>query len=248
MNRLISLELHKLRTTPAAWVAIVITVLLGALSVATNTFGPITPGGPAFGSTDHVNHALSVSALTSMVMLSIGVIMVASEYRTRTIVSTFLATPQRARVLVAKLATVLGLGAVLGAVAFGLAWVEAVLMYASRGVHTLPVDLTQLWVGATVSTALFGLLGVALGALTRNTVTAIVGGIAWAMVIEIGILSSVAPAIAKWLPAGNALALTSVGSAGSQLLSPWVSALVLTGWALGLSTVATRLTLSREAH
>ena len=82
MNRLISLELHKLRTTPAAWVAIVITVLLGALSVATNTLGPITPGGPAFGSTDHVNHALSVSALTSMVMLSIGVIMVASEYRT----------------------------------------------------------------------------------------------------------------------------------------------------------------------
>ena len=77
MNRLISLELHKLRTTPAAWVAIVITLLLGALSVATNTLGPITPGGPAFGSTDHVNHALSVSALTSMVMLSIGVIMVA---------------------------------------------------------------------------------------------------------------------------------------------------------------------------
>ena len=89
-------------------------------------------------------------------------------------------------------------------------------MYASRGVHTLPVDLTQLWVGATVSTALFGLLGVALGALTRNTVTAIVGGIAWAMVIEIGILSSVAPEIGKWLPAGNALALTSVGSAGSR--------------------------------
>ena len=78
--------------------------------------------------------------------------------------------------------------------------------------------------------------------------TAIVGGIAWAMVIEIGILSSVAPEIGKWLPAGNALALTSVGSAGSQLLAPWVSAVVLTGWALGLSAIATRLTLSREAH
>ena len=119
MNRLISLELHKLRTTPAAWVAIVITVLLGALSVATNTLAHHARRAGV--RLDHVNHALSVSALTSMVMLSIGVIMVASEYRTRTIVSTFLATPQRARVLVAKLATVLGLGAVLGAVAFGLA-------------------------------------------------------------------------------------------------------------------------------
>lgn len=247
ITRLVALELHKLRTTPAAWVALGVTVLLAAASVASNALVP-NVGGPPFGSTDHVNHALSVSALTSMVMLAIGVIIVAGEYRTRTIVSTYLAEPRRGRVLVAKLVTTVGLGAALGGITFGLAWVEAVLIYGARGVHSLPVDLGQLWLGATVASALYGLLGVALGALTRNTVAAIIGGIGWAMVVEIGILASVAPGLAKWLPTGAAVALTSVGSAGSALLSPWLAATVLAAWALALTAVAARFTMSREAH
>ena len=139
-------------------------------------------------------------------------------------------------------------GALVGAVTFGLAWVEAVVIYGARGVHTLPVDLVQLWVGTTVATALFGLLGVALGALTRNTVAAILGGIGWTMIIEIGILASLAPEVTKWLPAGAAVALTTVGSAGSAMLSPWVASAVLAGWAIALSGIAARFTLSREAH
>ena len=92
------------------------------------------------------------------------------------------------------------------------------------------------------------MLGVAIGAITRNTVAAILVSLGWALAIETGILASVAPDIAKWLPAGAALALTSVGSAGSALLSPWASAAVLTSWALVLSGVAARFTLSRESH
>ena len=83
MTRLVTLELRQLRTTPAAWVALVVTVVLGLASVASNILVS-NPGAPAFGSTDHVNHALSVSALTSMVMLAIGVLVIAGEYRHRT--------------------------------------------------------------------------------------------------------------------------------------------------------------------
>lgn len=247
MNHLIALELHKLRTTPAAWISLAVTVVLGGMSVASNALVP-NPAGPAFGSSTHVSHTLSVAALTSMVMLAMGVVIIAGEYRSRTIISTYLATPRRGRVLVAKLITATGLGALVGAVIFGLAWVEAVVIYGARGVHTLPVDLVQLWVGTTVATALFGLLGVALGALTRNTVAAILGGIGWTMIIEIGILASLAPEVAKWLPAGAAVALTTVGSAGSAMLSPWVAAAVLAGWAIALSGIAARFILSREAH
>ena len=46
----------------------------------------------------------------------------------------------------------------------------AVPLYATRGVHHLPVSIAALWLGTTLLTACFGLLGVALGALTRNTV------------------------------------------------------------------------------
>ena len=49
MKHLISLELHKLRTTPAAWISLAVTVVLGGLSVASNALVP-NPGGPAFGS------------------------------------------------------------------------------------------------------------------------------------------------------------------------------------------------------
>lgn len=247
MKHLISLELHKLRTTPAAWISLAVTVVLGGLSVASNALVP-NPGGPAFGSADHVSHTLSIAALTSMVMLAMGVVIIAGEYRTRTIVSTYLATPRRGQVLVAKLITATGLGALVGAVVFGLAWLEAVLIYGARGVHTLPVDLVHLWVGAVIATALFGLLGVALGALTRNTVAAVLGGIGWTMIIEIGILSTLAPEIAKWLPAGAAVALTTASGAGSPMLSPWLAAAVLAGWAIALSGIAARFTLSREAH
>ena len=247
MRTLVSLELYKLRTTPAAWVSLAITLVLALASVASNALVP-NPGGPAFGSTDHVNHTLSVSALTSMVMLAMGVLVVAGEYRHRTIMQTFLGEPRRGRVLAAKAVATLGLGAVLGAGTFGIAYAQAVVIYGARGVDSLPVDVAQLWIGATVASALYGLVGVALGALTRNTVAAIVGAIAWVMVIEVGILASALPAVAQWLPAGAAIALTSVGSATHGMLSPTTAALVLTGWALLISGIAARFSLTREAH
>jgi ABC-type transport system involved in multi-copper enzyme maturation permease subunit len=247
MKSPVIIELYKLRTTPAAWISLAVTGVLTAASVASNVLVP-NPGGPAFGSTDHVNHALSVSALTSMVMLAIGVLVAAGEYRHRTIMQTFLAEPHRARVLAAKAVTVLGIGAVVGAVTFAIAYAEAVALYGARGVHALPVDVLQLWIGATVATALYGLVGVAIGALTRNTVAAIIGAITWVMIIEVGILANLVPDIAHWLPAGAAIALTSVGSAAQGMPSPTVAALVLVGWALMISAVAARFSLRREVH
>jgi ABC-2 type transport system permease protein len=248
MRRLVSEELFKLRTTPAAWVALAITVGLGIASVISNVLVPVPTGGPAVGSVDHINHALSVSALTSMVMLTVGILVMAGEYRHRTIMQTYLGEARRSRVLIAKLTTVGGLGAMLGALVFGIAYVVAVAVYAAMGVHSLPVDLAQLWLGATLASSVYGLLGVALGSLTRNTVAAIVGGIAWVMIIENGILQNVVPEVAKWLPTGAGVAVTSVGSAGSALLTPGLAAVVLVGWAAVIAAAAARISLSREAH
>jgi ABC-2 type transport system permease protein len=248
MSRLVSQELFKLRTTPAAWVALALTLGLGITSVISNILVPVPAGGPAFGSVDHVNHGLSVSALTSMVMLTIGILVMASEYRHRTIMQTYLGEPRRDRVLIAKLTTVGGLGALLGAVVFGIGYAVAVAVYAANGVHTLPVDLTQLWLGATLASSVYGLLGVAIGSLTRNTVAAIVGGIGWAMIIENGILQNVVPEVAKWLPTGAGVAVTSVGTTNNTLLSPGLAALVLIAWAAVIAGAAARFTITREAH
>ena len=65
MRNQLTMELFKLRTTPAVWIALGLTISLGLASVASNVLVPVQPGGPAFGSVDHVNHAVSSSALTS---------------------------------------------------------------------------------------------------------------------------------------------------------------------------------------
>jgi ABC-2 type transport system permease protein len=97
----------------------------------------------------------------------------------------------------------------MGALAFGLALAIAVPWYAAKGVHVLPVSVPALWAGATVAGACYRLLGVALGALTRNTIAAVLGGLAWVQIVEVGLLQHFVPALAKWLPTGAAVAITT---------------------------------------
>jgi hypothetical protein len=245
MRRLVGIEILKLRTTPAWLVSTGIVVVLTVASVISNIALAGKAGAPALGSVDNVAKVLSVAAVSTVVAMTMGIIVLAGEYRTRTIIGTYLGEPRRGHVLLAKLVTVTGFGALLGAATFGLALGVAKPLYAAKGFHHLPVDVPRLWLGAVLGTACYGLLGVALGALTRNTVGAIIGGIVWVFVIEVGILQPALPSVAKWLPTGAAVAITSGGSDASQFLPPGIAALVLVGWTAALSVIAARFTLSR---
>jgi ABC-type transport system involved in multi-copper enzyme maturation permease subunit len=246
MIHLIRLEWLKLRTTPALYVTAGVAIVLSVISAVTNLLLPVQPGRPAFGSSGHVDHVLTqAGAVTSMAMFILGVLVIAGEYRQRTILQTFLAEPHRLRVLIAKLLTTFALGAVLAAVAYAAIIAIVVPLYASKGLHQLPVDAAALGWGTVLSGACYGLLGVAIGALTRNTVAAIVGGLIWIQFVEVGILENAIPSIAKWLPAGAAQALTTV-ERSPDVLPQAVAALVLVGWAAFLVTIATRLSTRRE--
>jgi ABC-2 type transport system permease protein len=246
MKSLVSIEFLKLRTTRALFVGVGIAAFLTIASVISNIELAGRSGAPELGSVDNVNKVLSVAALSTMVALAMGIICIAGEYRHRTIMGTFLATPRRGQVLVAKLVTIAVFGAALGAVVFGLALAVAVPMYSMKGVHSLPVHVGQMWLGATLATSCFGLLGVALGALTRNIVGAIIGAVIWVQIVEVAILQPALPSLAKWLPTGAGVAVTSGGSDAANLLDPGVAALVLVAWAAVISVVAARLTMNRE--
>jgi ABC-2 type transport system permease protein len=246
MKRLIGIELLKLRTTPALFIAVGVSAVLTVASVVANIALAGHNGAPALGTVDNVSKVFSIAALSTMVAMAIGIVAIAGEYRHRTIAGSFLAEPRRHRVLVAKLAAVGGLGVAIGATTFGLAYAIAVPMFAAKGIHHLPIDVPRLWLGTTLATACFGLLGVALGALTRNTVAAIIGAIVWVQLIEVGILQHAIPTFAKWLPTGAGVALTSGGRDAAGLLSPMAAALVLTGWAGAVAAIASRLTINRE--
>jgi ABC-type transport system involved in multi-copper enzyme maturation permease subunit len=209
MITLARIELRKLTTTPALYVSAGIVALFTVVSVAAGIMLAGQQGTPPLGSEPNVTKTLSIAALSSMVMLVLGILATAGEFRQRTIMWTFLAEPRRGRVLAAKLAVLGAVGAAMGALAFGLALAIAVPWYAARGIHVLPVSVPALWAGATVAGACYGLLGVALGALTRNTIAAVLGGLAWVQIVEVGLLQHFVPALAKWLPTGAAVAITT---------------------------------------
>jgi hypothetical protein len=147
--------------------------------------------------------------------------------------------------VVAKLITTGVLGALVAAVTYAITVAAVVPLYSSKGVRSLPVDVTSLGLGTVLSGACYGLLGVAIGALTRNTVAAIITGLIWIQLVEVGILENAVPSMAKWLPAGAAQGLTAVETS-AHTLPKALAALVLLGWAVVLVTAATRLSIRRE--
>jgi ABC-2 type transport system permease protein len=248
MTALIRLEILKLRTTPAFYVTVVAAFALSLVSAVTNLLLPVKAGDPPVGSRAHVAHVLNQpGAVTSMAMFILGVLVVAGEYRQRTNLQTFLAEPQRGRVVLAKLITTGVLGALVAAVTYAVTVAAVVPVYAGKGVHHLPVDITSLGLGTVLSGACYGLLGVAVGALARNTVAAIIGGLIWIQLVEVGILENAVPSMAKWLPAGAAQGLTAV-ERSSHTLPQALAAIVLVGWAAVLVAAATRLSIRRELH
>ena len=104
-----------------------------------------------------------------------GAIAAAGEYRHRTISQRFLVSPARHRVLIAKLAAyaLVGIGTAVVVTAISAALGEAVV--SSKG-YTL--DLAdgglRMTAGIVLATAFAGMLGVVVGAMTRNPTTAMV--------------------------------------------------------------------------
>ena len=192
-----------------------------------------------------IHGVLSVRAVSSLVLLGVGIAAMAGEFRHGTSVPTFLISPRRRDVVMAKLVTISGLGGVVGATSFGLAVAVAVPALGHKGIHHLAGDTPQMWIGATLATALFGAAGVALGSITGNTVIAIIGAIGWTYVIEGLILTQAIPSTSKWLPVGANMSITHTGDS-TGLLQPGVALIVLVTWVVAFSAVAMRSILRRD--
>ena len=83
------------------------------------------------------------------------------------------------------------------------------------------------------------MIGVALGALTRNTIGAIVAAITWTVFVEQVIEAAIVPGIDKWLPTGAAIGLTNAPGPGpGHSLSSAAAGLVLAGYAIVLLLAA----------
>jgi ABC-2 type transport system permease protein len=110
-----------------------------------------------------------------------GALAITAEYRYGTIRPTFLVTPTRWPVIVAKLAVSGSVGLVFGLVAGGLMAGAAGAGLAARGIdiQLTSDDYVRLLVGGMAAAALWAIVGLGVGAVVRNQIATVVGLCTW---------------------------------------------------------------------
>jgi ABC-2 type transport system permease protein len=249
MMGLIRAEWTKLFTTKV-WVGLLLgaCVLAGGFAALLTAFaGNPDSGIPPVGDPRFEQLALAQATGTNILFLILGIIGMTQEYRHRTATPTFLTTPHRWLVVVAKLLAY-ALVAVPFAVVVLAVNVLVVSVYAGARGATPSLTGDNLEVLATSGLALviYALIGVGIGALVRNQVGAIVGGLVYLFLVE-GIIRSI-PATSgayKWLPGGALEAMTATFD-GPDLLGAWQGGLLLVAYGLVAALLGTLLAVRRD--
>jgi ABC-2 type transport system permease protein len=245
MTGLIHAELLKLRTLRMFWWSVVATIAFVPVSIAHAILAKPHGVGPE--SSEGFRNVLSAASSGGVLVLLIGIIAIAGEFRHNTITSTFLITPDRKRVIAAKLATTTLLGVALGIVASLLSLAIALPWLASRDVTLAGhgADIALVLLGGIAATAVSAVVGVGFGALVTNQTLAITAALVWSFVVD-AILVSLLPGVGRWTPGGAASALSSVATANSDLLPIWAAAAVFTAYGLAFAAVGSRLIMHRD--
>lgn len=244
--RLARAELRKLATTRAVLITLAVSAGLAVTSVIATASAAGKNGAPALATTVGADALLKLGVIGCVAMLVLGIIAAGGEYRHKTIIPAMLITPRRGALVAAKVLAVALAGAVLSALTFGVGLATAAAELSAHHIHHLPADTASMLTGSVITGTLFGMIGVALGYLTRSTVAAIIGAVGWVMFAEQIILNTVAPHQLKWLISGSAEALTTPVTHGTAALTPATAAAVLGGYALVLLAAAARLVLRRD--
>jgi len=128
-------------------------------------------------------------------------------------------------------------------VAIALPWLDAKGIQVPLAGNGIPATLA----GVVAAVAIFGLIGVGLGALVREQVATVVGLLVYLFIAE-PIVTRI-PALSSWtiyLPGAAANALTQVAQANQDFLPPWQGGLVLAAYGLILAAAGTFLTTRRD--
>jgi ABC-type transport system involved in multi-copper enzyme maturation permease subunit len=182
--------------------------------------------------------SIFASAASGLIFaLIVGIILITTEYRHFTSRPTFLIEPRRGRVIVAKIVVSLAVGLLYGLCCAAIAVAIAVPWLSAKGVAIGWVDTNVLLVllGDVAVSTVFAVLGLGVGVLARNQITAVIGALAYLFVLEP--LAAITPGIKeayRFLPgaAGNALTEYGTSRRGVTVLLPWQGGLVLLGWGL----------------
>jgi ABC-2 type transport system permease protein len=244
MRDLVAGEWLKLRTTRVLYGMVPAAVLLSFAAVAGSVFATDRADIP-LASAEGLQRVLSVTGAGALVVLLVGILISAGEYRHGTSADTFLTTPRRHRVVLAKLLVGAAVGLAVGILTSAACVGIASLLFDLKG-STFPFGDGDVWLtlgGTLVYTTLFAVLGVAVGTMVRNQVLAVALALAWLAIAE-HILVGFAPRIGRWLPAaaGQAIVRTPL----DDLLAPVVGGIVLVAYVLVIGAAGIRFATTRD--
>jgi ABC-type transport system involved in multi-copper enzyme maturation permease subunit len=247
VRRLIRSELLKQRTTRAGlllmlWMIglILLVVLLHVLSLSTAHLSTED------GQLKVVGWGTSVGALFASLL---GAMSITSEIRHGTIRPTFLATARRDRVIAAKVVACALTGFAVGLFAEALTAAIEAAGLGARGIHLQLTagDYVQLLAGGAIAGALFGTIGVGVGAVVRQQVGAVMGLCVWLLLIETTLIGNV-PSAGKFAPGAAAGAIAGAIQTQSdvKLVAPAAGMLLLVAYAATAAASGAVLTNRRD--
>jgi ABC-2 type transport system permease protein len=185
------------------------------------------------------------SHLATVLMFSLGALLSTNEYRHGTANSTFVVTPKRERVVAAKLLVglVIGIAGALLYIAVN-AGIGLSLM-SNRGVAVDADAAVNAYVGIGVGLVLCCVFGVALGAVLRNQILAVVAGLV--VILLAGTFALIIGSdVGRYFPGESLLGLQGSPEGKGIVLSQTEGGLVFAGYCVVLAVAGMVLSRVRE--
>lgn len=260
MIRLVRTEWLKLRTTRLPYGLLAATAVLTALVttlIASRAgsrvgevgmhFGTPTTVLPTLDTAAGLNRVITVTRFGLLFATVLGVIVSSGEFRHGTATPTYLATPHRSRVMVAKILAASAVGLVFGAVASGVATGIGLAFVSAKGFAVAVPGETMLRyaAGSALAAGLFAAIGVGVGAFIRNQVAGILAIFVWGLVAE-GVLSSNVPSIGRYLPYTAATGMSAPAGEAGTTLTFGAAVTLLATVAILISAIASRTTIQAD--
>lgn len=263
MSALIRAELRKILSTRLWWGLLAGAVAFSALQSLANALVAGMDAGTGTGAMPGLESAEAVRSVYPMAMFSgtymfalvLGITGMTGEYRYQTITSTFLVSPRRSRVVVAKILAHAAMGVVYALVCLLAVLVVGGATMSIRG-YGLGLGADRLWVTnglAVLAVAIWTVLGIGVGTLIRSQVAAIVVALLFTFLIEPLLtfaLTSIESVdldwLVKWLPSNVSSALMSPGNVLLDYLDWWAGGLVLLTYGLVLAALGVGLSVRRD--
>jgi hypothetical protein len=245
MSALVGAEFLKFRTT-RAWIGFLLAAVALTAIAAAGTVG--TAREDQLGTAQLSRDIVSTSLFTALIALMIGILSVTVEWRHGTVTRTFLVTPRRERVLIAKELWVALLAAALAVLAIVLVLAIAVPWLTVEG-SSLKLDggVAGLVGRIVIASVLWGTLGVGVGAVVQSQTFALVGAVIWILVVEALITALLGlidlEAVGEYLPGR---ALSSFDGTEEGGLTTWAAGAVSLAWVVALGFLGCVRTARRD--